>query len=128
ARRGERVLVTSFVTTLCENIQRNLLMLCTDVERQNIIVSTVHKQALDIVREVEPNVRPASDQDIDKLLNSLRERYAPAYDATFVRAEWDNVVRLQGIDSWDGYRQAPRAGRGRGLAVKERKILWQVFG
>lgn len=128
ARRGNRVLITSFVTTLCENIQRNLLMLCTAAERQNIIVSTVHKQALDIVRETEPDIRPASDQDIDTLLNSLRERHAPAYDAAFVRAEWDNVVRLQGIDSWDAYRQAPRAGRGHGLSVKERKILWQVFG
>lgn len=128
ARRGEQVLLTSFVTTLCENIQRNLLKLCTVDERQSITVSTVHKQALDIVRQVEPDVRPTSDDDIDKLLNSLRERHASAYDAAFIRAEWDNVVRLQGIDCWDGYRQAPRAGRGRGLSVKERKVLWQVFG
>jgi len=128
ARRGERVLLTSFVTTLCENIQRNLLMLCSDAERQNITVSTVHKQALDVVRQIEPRVRPASEEDVDKLLNSFRERHAPVYDAGFIRAEWDNVVRLKGIDTWDGYRQALRTGRGRGLSVKERKIIWQIFG
>lgn len=127
ARRGERVLLTSFVTTLCDNIQRNLLKLCTDLERQNITVSTVHKQALDIVRRVEAKVRPASEEEIERLLESLRVRHAPAYDTGFIRAEWDNVVRLQGIDSWDKYRQALRTGRGRGLSVKERKILWQVF-
>jgi len=128
ARQGERVLLTSFVTTLCDNIQRNLLKLCTETERRNITVSTVHKQALDVVRHVEPRVRPASDEDVDRVLETLRVRHAPGYDGAFVRAEWDNVVRLQGIDTWDGYRQALRTGRGRGLSVKERKILWQVFG
>jgi mRNA-degrading endonuclease RelE of RelBE toxin-antitoxin system len=128
ARQGERVLLTSFVTTLCDNIQRNLLKLCTDAERKNITISTVHKQALDIVRHAEPRVRPAADEDVDKLLETLRVRHAPAYDAAFIRAEWDNVVRLQGVATWDGYRQALRTGRGRGLSVRERKVLWQVFG
>lgn len=128
ARRGEKVLLTSFVTTLCDNIQRNLAKLCTEAERRNITVSTVHKQALDVVRQAEPRVRPASNEDVDKVLETLRVRYAPTYDSAFVHAEWDNVVRLQGIETWDGYRQARRTGRGRGLAVKERKALWQVFG
>jgi len=38
------------------------------------------------------------------------------------------VVRLQGVDSWDEYRGARRTGRGKGLPVKERKLLWRVFG
>jgi len=37
-------------------------------------------------------------------------------------------VRVQGIASWGEYRQARRTGRGRGLSVKERKVLWRVFG
>jgi hypothetical protein len=128
ARQGERVLLTSFVTTLCDNIERNLRKLCTEAERRNITVSTVHKQALETVRHAEPRVRPTSDEDVDKLLETLRLRHAPAYDGAFIRAEWDNVVRLQGVATWDGYRQALRTGRGRGLSVKERKVLWQVFG
>jgi mRNA-degrading endonuclease RelE of RelBE toxin-antitoxin system len=32
ARRGERVLLTSFVSTLCDNIQRNLVKLCTGAQ------------------------------------------------------------------------------------------------
>lgn len=128
ARQGERVLLTSYVTTLCENIERNLEKLCTRAELEKITVSTVHKQALSIVKKVEPRVRPATDGDVNKLLDTLHVRYAPAYDASFVRAEWDNVVRLQGIETWGDYRKARRTGRGRGLAVKERKTLWQVFG
>lgn len=128
ARRGEKVLLTSYVTTLCDNLQANLAKLCTEAELRNITVSTVHKQALDVVRTNEPRVRPATDDVVDGLLETLRTRHAPAYDAGFVRAEWDHVVRFQGIASWDDYRQASRTGRGRGLAVKERKTLWQVFG
>ena len=128
ARRGEQVLLTSYVTTLCENIERNLQMLCTQSELQHISVSTVHKQALSVVNQAEPRVRPASDGDIQRLLDELRIRHAAGYDKNFVQAEWNNVVRMQGIDSWDEYRGARRTGRGKGLPVKERKVLWMVFG
>lgn len=128
ARRGERVLLTSFVSTLCDNLARNLGKLCAPDERERITVSTVHKQALELLRRVEPDARPASDDDIAAWLDALRIRHAPAHDPGFVRAEWENVIRLQGIGSWSEYRRARRSGRGRGLSVKERKLLWQVFG
>ena len=128
ARKGHKVLLTSYVTTLCENVDRNIAKLCSQDERRRITVSTVHKQALDIVHQTEPRMRPASDDDIRRLLDSLRLRHAPSYDKRFVQAEWDNVVRLQGLASWDEYRRARRTGRGRGLAVKQRKVLWRVFG
>ena len=128
ARKGERVLLTSFVTTLCDNIERNLAKLCGGPELERITVSTVHKQALDLVKRREPRVRPASEDEVVEALGTLRLRYAPEYDARFVRSEWDNVVRLQGIETWADYRQARRTGRGKGLSVKERKRLWQVFG
>ncbi len=128
ARQGDKVLLTSYVTTLCENLERNIAKLCTRNERDHITVSTVHKQALAIVRQVEPRTQPASNDEVRGLLDSLRIRHAPAYDKSFVQSEWDNVLRMQGIGSWDEYRQARRAGRGRGLAVKERKVLWRVFG
>lgn len=128
ARSGERVLLTSYVTTLCENIEGNLRKLCSQEERNGITVSTVHKQALALVRQVEPRIRPASEEVIRQLIDTHRLRHAPAYEASFVEAEWDNVVRLHGIDTWDEYRGARRTGRGKGLAVKERKVLWRVFG
>jgi hypothetical protein len=128
ARAGEKVLLTSFVSTLCENTAANLKRLCSPRELERIIVSTVHKQALAVVNQVEPRVRPASEQDVRGLLDQLRIRFAPAYEKSFVEAEWDNVVRLQGLDTWDEYRGARRTGRGKGLPVKERKILWRVFG
>lgn len=127
ARGGDKVLLTSFVTTLCDNVAQNLSKLCTPEEMANITVSTVHKQALAIVRRSDPRTRPASDDEINAHLKALRLRYSPGYDDAFVRAEWEGVLRLQGIDTWAGYRKARRTGRGRGLAVTERKSLWRVF-
>ncbi len=128
AQKGERVLLTSYVTTLCENLQKNLSKLCAGEALARITVSTVHKQALGLVRQEEPRFRPAPDHDVLKYLDTLRIRHTPGYDAAFVEAEWEHVVRLQGIHDWTGYRQARRTGRGRGLSVKARKQLWKVFG
>jgi hypothetical protein len=127
ARQGEKVLLTSFVSTLCENVARNLSKLCTDEERAQITVSTVHRQVLELLRQVQSPPRPATDEDTRQLLEQLRPLHAPSFDRAFVESEWVHVVRLQGLSSWDEYRGAARTGRGRGLAVKERKALWSLF-
>lgn len=127
SRRGQRVLLTSFVSTLCENLARNLRKLCTAAELAHITVSTVHKQALDLVRRVDETARPATEQEIEALLEQFTPRYAPDFDAGFVHGEWSNVIQLQGIISWAEYRSAKRTGRGRPLSVTDRKNLWRVF-
>lgn len=128
ARRGESVLLTTYVTTLCENIQHNLDKLCSSEELSKIKVSTVHKQALNLVRKAEPRIHPATDETIRELMKILHIRHAPSYPFDFLYSEWEQVLRLQGINSWAEYRKAKRTGRGRGLGVRERKQVWKVFG
>lgn len=128
SRRGQRVLLTSFVSTLCENLQRNLRKLCTPDELSRITVSTVHKQALDLVRQADPKLRIAKHEEVEALLDSLRPLYAGTFEESFVRSEWENVIQQQGLRTWDEYRAARRTGRGRGLSVSERKDLWRLFG
>lgn len=127
ARQGQTVLLTSFVTTLCENISHNLEKLCAPEEKQRITVSTVHKQALDLVRRIAPNLKPAENHDIQDLLAKYHQRLAPQLDRRFVEAEWEHVIQSQGIDTWNAYRRAQRTGRGVPLSVVERKKLWPVF-
>ena len=128
AKLGEDVLLTSYVRTLCDNIQHNLRKFCREEELARITVSTVHKQARSIARTVEPRPIPADPSLVRRHLYDALELYAPGFDADFVRIEWEEVVRAQGIDSWAEYRGAQRTGRGQGLGVAERKRLWQVFG
>ena len=127
ARRGERVLLTSFVRTLCENLERNLALFCTPAELENITVSTVHHQALTLLQTVNPVMEPIANQPLEKLLDRHRLRNAPEYPKDFVQNEWDQVIRMQGISTWPEYRRAQRTGRGVGLSIKERKRLWRVF-
>ena len=51
ADQGKRVLLTSFVTTLCKNIEHNVQILCTNSQRKLITVGTVHSQALRLTRK-----------------------------------------------------------------------------
>lgn len=128
ARRGERVLLTTVASTLSENIRRNMTLLCRGLPVEAVTVSTVYQQALALVRRVDPEVSLASSHEIDQLLGALSSRHAPGYEARFVRAEWDRVIRPQGVESWDDYQHARRPGRSRSLSTAQRKVLWKVFG
>lgn len=127
ARQGRSVLLTTFVTTLAENLLRQLRILCTPDELERITVSTVHSRALALARSVDGRVDIATTTKVTRLLDTMRLRYAPSLDAAFVRAEWENVVQLQGLGSWAEYRSARRSGRGKPLSVADRKTIWQIF-
>jgi superfamily I DNA/RNA helicase len=144
ARLGKRVLLTSFVTTLCRNLERNLQILCTPEELERITVTTVHKQAKDLLRAAGESVEVVDDEEIKQLLERFSYKDADAPNvATISRSpthfldcpldrvslwlEWESIIQAQGITSWDEYRTANRAGRGQPLTVKERKQVWQVF-
>ena len=127
ARQGHRVLLTSFVTTLCNNIQRSLELFCTADDLERISVSTVHSVALELVRSGGVSVSPTTDEKIRKQLIEVARRISTSFDMGFLQAEWENVVQNQGLVDWSEYRSARRTGRGRPLAAKDRKVIWGVF-
>lgn len=124
ARQGRRVLLTTFVNTLADNLRRNLALLCTPEESKLITVSTVHAEALALVRRVEPQVRPISEQEMKGYV--LAENLTP-FDADFLLGEWSRVVCAQGVTTWAEYRAVSRTGRGRPLSVADRKEIWKVM-
>jgi mRNA-degrading endonuclease RelE of RelBE toxin-antitoxin system len=128
ARRDLRVLLTSFVTTLCDNLQRNLRKLCTKDELARIVVNTIDKQALAIARKVDGKLQPAVPEQVKKLVGELAGRHAAQFPPAFVIAEWEAVVDAHGLAAWPEYRTASRTGRGKPLSVADRKVLWQVYG
>ncbi|MEC7523852.1 MAG: 3'-5' exonuclease [Myxococcota bacterium] len=127
ARQGQRVLLTTFVTTLADNLLRQMKLFCTEDELSRIRVSTVHSRGLSVARKSDGRMTPANPDEIHRLLDRLRLRHAAKFDAGFVRAEWDAVIEPHGIQSWKEYRTARRTGRGRPLSVADRKVLWRVF-
>jgi hypothetical protein len=129
ARRGHRVLLTSFVSTLCENLEQNLTLLCDPQDLARIDVRTVHQVARDLAGQA--GVLPARILD-DEGVRELIERFMRGVECPLGRsamlAEWNLVVQAQGIDDWEGYRAANRAGRGTPLTAADRRVVWGVLG
>ncbi|MCC6763158.1 MAG: DEAD/DEAH box helicase [Deltaproteobacteria bacterium] len=127
ARKGKHVLLTSFVGTLCRNIERNLRVLCTSEETARITVNTVLRQALQVARVGRPGIQAIHDDELGRLLEQNRQRARVMTEDGFIRGEWSEVIDRQGITIWDAYRDADRRGRGRPLNTKDRQQLWAVF-
>lgn len=68
ARQGKRVLLTSFVSTLCDNIARNLKLLCSEEELANITVVNVASQAGQILKQGKLRFSAATDQELQQLI------------------------------------------------------------
>lgn len=126
ARQGKRVLLTSFVTTLCRNLERNLQLLCTPEELANITVTTVHRQAKELLKQAGETLEAVDDDAIKKLIERFYHSGCPLSPA-YLYLEWESVIQAQGITSWEAYRTANRAGRGQPLTVKDRKQVWLIF-
>lgn len=128
ARQGKRVLLTTYVTTLCRNIERNLRLLCDPAELERITVDTLHGQALALVKRDNAGATPTNDDAVNDLLTRFgAQAEADLLSAAFLRAEWDQVIDRQGITAWEQYRDARRTGRGRALNARERREAWKVF-
>lgn len=127
ARAGKRVLLTSFVHTLCRNIDRNLRVLCSDDERKRITVETVDSVALGLVRAAGTKVGFATSDDVRPALRASAVYAGETGDHDFLEAEWDRVIAAQGLTTWPEYRDAQRTGRGRPLSASERKKAWAAF-
>lgn len=128
AREGRRVLLTSFVNSLCDNMQRSLSVLCTEDEFDRIEVRTVHQAAGALVGRagLEPEV--LRDEDVRSLIERFsRDRDLPLGQSALF-AEWNLIVQAQAVDEWDGYRVADRAGRGTPLTQSQRQAVWGVLG
>ena len=127
AALGKSVLLTSFVTTLCDNLRHNIEYLCSAEELARISVGTVHKIGLDLLRSAGVRATPVGSDDLKKLFENFLAIYPIPFDVDFLVAEWDYVIQEQGITTWDQYRSAARRGLGHPLRVAERKQIWEIF-
>ncbi|MCA9067810.1 MAG: ATP-dependent helicase, partial [Planctomycetaceae bacterium] len=127
ARQGHRVFMTSYVSTLCRNLRKNLQILCSNEALSRITVETIHHRALCFAQQLIPEIRPLESREFHEVLDRLRPSGDSSLSSEFLMSEWAGVVEPRGITSWDEYRQAPRPGRNRRLKLSEREACWQVF-
>lgn len=127
AREGQRVFMTSYVSTLCRNLRKNLQILCPQEALSRITVETIHHRALRFAQQLIPDIRPLESKEFYEVLGRLQTLGDPELSTEFLMSEWVGVVEPRGITSWEEYRQAPRPGRQRRLKLRERAACWRVF-
>lgn len=135
-RAGQRVLLTTFTTSLAQDIEANLRTLCPghlDARPPRIEVINLDRwvsqflKRKSFAREVAffGEARDRLDQvwrevfDDHELPDGLSE--------PFVRAEWAQIVQAKGLTDQRAYLKTSRAGRGTPLDRKKRASLWDIF-
>lgn len=135
-RQGQKVLVTTFTTTLAKDIEENLKTLCPDHvsgSMPRIEVINLDRWASQYLKKKQFDRRVVStDEDLDQIANlwlevfdtyTLPDRLTEA----FVKAEWEQIIQAKGLDDLNSYLKISRAGRGTPLNRAKRKDLWNIF-
>jgi hypothetical protein len=136
ARASERVLITTFTTSLAYDIEANLKTLCPE----HLVRPTPRIEVINLDRWVSQFLkRKKFGRDIayfgeererlDQLWREVFEDRGVPVGLTeeFVRAEWAQVIQARGVLSERVYFKVPRTGRGTPLDRPKRAALWKVF-
>jgi hypothetical protein len=135
-RSGERILVTTFTTSLAFDIEENLKTLCPEhlskpeprIEVMNLDrwVSGFLKRkkfARDIAYFGEER------EQLDQIWSEVFDDNGIPDGLTedFARAEWQQVIQAKGIMNERAYLKVSRTGRGTPLDRRKRIALWIIF-
>lgn len=135
-RAGQRVLLTTFTTSLAHDIEANLRTLCPahlDARPPRIEVINLDRwvsqflKRKSFAREVAffGEARDRLDQVWREVLDD--HELPEGLSEAFVRAEWSQIIQSKGLVDQKAYLKASRAGRGTPLDRKKRAALWDIF-
>lgn len=135
-RQGQKVLVTTFTTTLAKHIESNLKTLCPrhmSGSSPRIEVISLDRWARQYLKKKQFNRQVVtSEEDQDKIANLWLDvfdtyTFPEGLSEAFVKAEWEQIVQAKGLDDLTSYLKASRSGRGTPLNRAKRKELWNIF-
>lgn len=136
SRVGQRVLLTTFTTSLAHDIEANLRTLCPnhlDARPPRIEVINLDRWVFQFLkrksfaREVAffGEARDRLDQVWSEVFDD--HELPEGLSEAFVRAEWSQIIQAKGLIDQKGYLKTSRAGRGTPLDRKKRAALWDIF-
>jgi len=130
AKKGGRVLLTTYTSTLVEALKEQLALLEPDASvRNRIDVLTVDTLSMQLVTESLAGSRPVLLSAADERMiwkRIINARKLP-WTETFLSEEWRQVVLAQNLDSAARYINARRVGRGRRLGPLQRAEVWRAM-
>ncbi|WP_327088230.1 AAA family ATPase [Nonomuraea sp. NBC_01738] len=124
ARKGGRVLLTTFTATLARSLAESLRLLETDDE----VLSRIDVLTVDqVARRQVGTFALLRDEEEKELWRRVIRRRALDLTDRFLAEEWRQVVLAQGITLSDDYLGAKRVGRGRRLGSLQRAQVWRAI-
>jgi len=136
AQAGRRVLLTTFTTSLAQDIEANLRTLCP----AHLEARPPRIEVINLDRWVSQFLKRKSFAREVAFFGEARERLDQVWRSVFddhelpeglsepfVRAEWAQIVQAKGLPDQKGYLKASRAGRGTPLDRKKRAAIWDIF-
>ena len=135
-KKNQKVLVTTFTTTLAKDIEANLKTLCPEHvsgSTPRIEVINLDRWASQYLKKKQFDRRVVTskeDQDqVDDLWVEVFDTYTLPDRLTeaFVKAEWEQIIQAKGLDDLTSYLKVSRTGRGTPLNRAKRKDLWNFF-
>lgn len=136
ARSGQRILFTTFTTSLAHDIEANLLTLCPEhLAKPNPTI-----EVMNLDRWVSGFLkRKKFGREIayfGEEREQLEQIWREVFDAhgipeglseDFVKAEWEQIIQAKGVMTEQAYFKIPRTGRGTAIDRRKRVALWRIF-
>lgn len=135
-KASDRLLFTTFTKNLALDLEEQLGEICTKEEMKRIRVQNIDAWLASFIRQhgVEKTIVYPKAGEENLYETCWRAAWgsfsAPAglrLSESFCRAEWEEVVLPQHVNSLRDYLFADRRGRGVSLTRMERKALWPLF-
>jgi hypothetical protein len=125
-----RVLLATFSDTLAHALQNKLQRLLVGEPRlgERIEVASVEDVGLRLYRAHVGPLKLVDDETVNRLIEeSAKSIPSHKFSATFLSAEWAQVVDTWQLKTWESYRDVVRLGRRSRLNEERRKVLWEIF-
>lgn len=130
-QESDRILFTTFTRNLAHDIRENLSKLLSNAELRRIDVIHLDGWVGDFLRRSGYPYRVDYYREgsgtLQRLWKEALNLASPDFPEAFYREEWEFVVLPQGCSTFEDYKGASRAGRGRPLTRKQRQDVWRVF-
>ena len=133
---GQKVLFTTFTTSLVQDILGNLRTLCPehlDANPARIEVVNLDRWVSQFLRRKDFGRQVAYFGEARDQLDEIWRELFDDHDVPeklseeFVKAEWAQVVQAKGLTDKRAYLKVSRAGRGTPLDRRKRAVLWEIF-
>jgi len=133
---GQRILFTTFTTSLAQDIEANLGTLCPehlDARPPRIEVINLDRWVSQFLKSMNFERQVAYFGEARNRLDDIWREVLDDHELpeglseAFVMAEWGQIVQAKGITERRSYLKVPRVGRGTPLDRRKRAALWNIF-